>query len=75
MLREADVSPGEYPLLVQAYCAKHDNLQPAVMTVASRVGEMRHFLSRGPLVGPSVEQVSNRAWAAAFDAQQLEGGR
>ena len=32
-LREAEVTPDEYPLLVAAYSHKYDRLQPAVTTV------------------------------------------
>lgn len=47
LLREANVGGGEYPRLVQAFTTRYDGTQPAVMTVATRVGELRHFLKKG----------------------------
>jgi DNA-binding MarR family transcriptional regulator len=50
LLREASVTPDEYPELVAAYVAKHaGGVQPGVMTVASRVGEIRRYLEAGPV--------------------------
>ena len=69
-LREAKVTPDEYPSLVLAYTSKYDTLQPAVMTVAHRVGEMRHFLSKGPIRSVSLEAVRDEQWAREYDARQ-----
>jgi DNA-binding Lrp family transcriptional regulator len=48
-LKEANVTPGEYPSLVAAFTTKNNGLQGAPMTIAERVGELRHFLNRGPI--------------------------
>ena len=71
LLREANVTPDEYPALVQAYCARYDKLQPAVMTVASRVGEMRHFVAKGPIRSVSLDQVADAQWLASKDRKAL----
>lgn len=71
MLRDAGVDAAEYPVLVAAYGAKYPDLQPAVMTVASRVGEMRHFVSRGPLRVPDAQVLADEQWARQA---ALEGG-
>ncbi len=70
LLREAEVTPDEYPLLVVAYTTKHgDGLQPGVATIAQRVGELRHYVAQGPVRGPSkVDQARWRARQAIGDA-------
>lgn len=63
-LREADVSPEEYPRLVAAFSTKHDGLQPGITTVAERVGELRHFVARGPIQSGTVEDLAEQQrWA------------
>ncbi len=69
-LRDADVTPEEYPALVLAFTTKHNGLQPAVATVANRVGELRHFVARGPVQGKSLEDVADeQRWAALADTE------
>jgi hypothetical protein len=64
-LREADVSPEEYPGLVAAFSTKHNGLQPGITTVAERVGELRHFVARGPIQSGTVEDLAEQQeWAA-----------
>jgi DNA-binding transcriptional ArsR family regulator len=64
-LREARVEPAEYPRLVAAYTSKHNGLQPGVMTVAQRVGELRHYINRGPIATVPPDQAEReREWAA-----------
>ncbi len=63
LLKEAKVTPDEYPLLVIAYTTKHgDGLQPGVATIAQRVGELRHFVAQGPVRGGS--KVDEARWRA-----------
>ncbi len=59
-LRDADVTAEEYPTLVAAYCRKHDGLQPAVATVAERIGELRHYRDRGPIRPPDADEIRNQ---------------
>lgn len=64
-LRDAEVGPDEYPALVQAFTTKHNGLQPGITTVAERVGELRHFIARGPVQGRSLEELAEaQRWAA-----------
>lgn len=60
-LRDAKVTPEEYPTLVAAYCRKYPGSQPAAATVAERVGEMRHYRDRGPITVPDADEVRNQA--------------
>jgi len=67
-LREAQVEPDEYGLLCQGWKAKH-GLEPGPATVANRVGEIRHFIAKGPIVAPTprdVAQATERAKAQAM---------
>ena len=77
LLREADVTPDEYPALAQAYVSKYGDLQPAIMTIATRVGEMRHYLRRGPIQAPGVADIAEhqkrQAQIAEYERQQLKG--
>jgi len=59
-LRDADVTPDEYPTLVAAYCRKYPDLQPAVATIAERIGELRHYRDRGPIRPPDADEVRNQ---------------
>ena len=57
-LRHAKVTADEYPTLVAAFVTKHSQpnrapLQPTAMTIATRIGELRHFLTRGPITSPA----------------------
>ena len=74
-LRGADVTPDEYPLLVIAFTTKHNGLQPGVATVAERVGELRHFVARGPVRNRSLEDLAeDQRWAAlAADEPNTDG--
>lgn len=64
ILRDADVTPEEYPSLVAAFSTKWEGKQVAPATVSERIGELRHFLSRGPVSVRSIEEVeSDRRWA------------
>lgn len=56
-LKEAGVTAAEYPALVAAYVSKYSGSQPAVMTVAERVGEMRSYVKKGPLMAPNQHEV------------------
>lgn len=54
ILSEAEVDHLEYPHLVAAYMARYSKRgsgapQPTAMTIAQRVGELRHFLDHGPI--------------------------
>lgn len=71
LLREADVTPDEYPLLVLAYTSKYDSLQPAVMTVAARVGEMRQFVTQGPIRSIPTETLRDQQWLRELEAEEL----
>ena len=71
ILREAKVTPEEYPSLVLAYTTKYDKLQPALMTVVERVGEMRHFVAKGPIRSVSLDQVADAQWLASKDRKAL----
>lgn len=65
-LRKAGVSAKEYPLLVQAFTSKNNGLQPAVATVANRIGEMRNYVEKGPISAPSPDELEeNRLWQEA----------
>ncbi len=56
-LREATVDAEEYPVLVSAYVSKY-GLQPAAGTIANeRVGEMRQYRDRGPIVAPDADEL------------------
>ncbi len=59
-LRDAKVTPDEYPSLVAAYVRKHDGLQPAAATIANRVGELRHYRDRGPVTVPDEAEARNQ---------------
>ncbi len=61
-LRDADppVTADEYPILVQAFVARYGGTQPAAATVSERIGELRHFVARGPLVAPSLDDLEQR---------------
>ncbi len=59
-LRDAEVSPDEYPSLVAAYVRKHQGLQPAAATIANRVGELRHYRDRGPVTVPDETEARNQ---------------
>ena len=59
-LREADVDGDEYPLLCQGWKAKH-GLEPGPATVSERVGEIRHFIAKGPIVAPTPKDVARHA--------------
>lgn len=75
-LREANVGPDEYPRLVQAFTAKHGGLQPAVATVAQRVGELRHFAAKGPI--RTVDPVAESRWDALsrrYEQEALDAGQ
>lgn len=63
MLRECDppVTGEEYPMLAQAYVSRYEGGQPSVMTIATRVGEMRHYLQRGPIQAPDRKQIAQKA--------------
>lgn len=72
-LREANVTPEEYPTLVAAYTMKHDGLQPAPATIAERVGELRHFIQRGPIRSVSLEDVERRRRFEQLDEERRLG--
>ena len=72
LLREAEVSPVEYPGLVAAFVSRYGGSQPAVMTVASRVGEMRKFVQAGPIRGPDADVVLRRRRMEALTDRRLE---
>jgi len=65
-LKQADVTADEYPQLVAAFTTKYRGLQPAPATIAERVGELRHFLQRGPVVSAGLEDVVEQQQAAAL---------
>lgn len=86
-LAEADVDETEYPTLVAAYMAKFSKAgspapQPTAMTIAQRVGELRHFILRGPIGSPAgtADELAERRRHAELLARQeaeeraLEGG-
>ena len=56
-LKQADVTPTEYPILCQGWKAKH-GLEPGPATVSERVGEIRHFVAKGPIVAPTKREVT-----------------
>jgi len=60
-LRDAGVDEREYPALVHAYVSRYQGSQPAAMTVAGRVGEMRQFVKKGPIVGRSGKEAQREA--------------
>lgn len=70
ILREAGVTPSEYPLLVRAFTTKHGGLQPAPTTISTRVGELRHFVVKGPVVGMDIETAERNARFARLEAEQ-----
>lgn len=69
-LREADVTPDEYPVLVSAYATKWEGNQAAPATVSERIGELRHFVKRGPIAARTIEEVERDRRFAALE----EGG-
>jgi len=74
-LKGADVTPDEYPALVAAFVTKHSRNgnpgpQPTIHTIAQRVGELRHFLNRGPIVSAGLEDVVEQQQAATLLTQQ-----
>jgi len=79
-LRDGDVAPAEYPILVGAYTTKYRGLQPAATTVAERIGELRHFVERGPIRSADMDQATFDAdldaWVASRepDDRTLETG-
>lgn len=84
ILDDADVTPMELADLTAAYLAKYEKPnepapQPTAMTIATRVGELRHFLQRGPLRSPGgsmQEALEDRArddLAARLDAEVAAG--
>jgi hypothetical protein len=75
-LRDASVSPEEYPTLVVAFTTKHNGLQPGVATVAERIGELRHFVKRGPVQNRSLEDLAeDQRWAALAADEPNTGGK
>ena len=68
-LRDADVTPQEYPALVGAFTTKHGGLQPGVVTVAERVGELRHFVRRGPIQSKPLDELERDRRIAAMEQQ------
>jgi DNA-binding Lrp family transcriptional regulator len=80
-LRDADVTPDEYPMLVAAFTTKHDGLQPGVATVAERIGELRHFVQRGPIRGMDLDTLEREQRFNELrredddDTGRLENGR
>ena len=75
-LRAADVTPEEYPLLVVAFTTKHGGLQPGVPTVAERVGELRHFVARGPIQNRSLDELAEeQRWDALAAEEPNAQGR
>lgn len=79
-LREADVDHTELPELVAAYMTKYSKPnspapQPTAVTIAERVGELRHFIERGPIGSPNgtindlVYQQRNAAVFARLEAE------
>ena len=72
-LREADVTPDEYPALVAAFTMKNNGLQGAPMTIAERVGELRHFVNRGPIRTASIDDaLETRRDAELLTRQESE---
>ncbi len=72
-LREAQVTPVEYPSLVAAYVSKYGGSQPAAATVANRVGEMRNYAAKGPMQAPDADRLrQDREWAAVLEAHEQE---
>ena len=71
-LRNADVTHLEYPTLVAAYTSKHDGLQPAVATVANRIGEMRHYAQRGPIQAPTPDELAERRRWEQLEAEHQQ---
>ena len=58
MFNDADVTPEELPNLVAAFMSKHSKQgrpgpQPTAMTIAQRIGELRHFNRNGPMMSPN----------------------
>lgn len=67
-LREAGVVADEYPMLVKAFVTKHrGDIQPTVATIASRVGELRHYIHYGP-----VEPVTRQSQTLETTRRALE---
>ena len=71
-LRNADVTHTEYPLLVAAYTSKHDGLQPAIATIANRIGELRHYAKRGPIQAPNPDELAERRRWEQLQAEHQE---
>lgn len=72
-LREANVTPVEYPGLVAAYVSKYGGSQPAAATVANRVGEMRNYAAKGPMQAPDADRLrQDMEWAAVLEAHEQE---
>ena len=71
-LREGDVAPAEYPSLVEAYAAKHEGLQPAILTVAERIGELRHYRDRGAVQVASRKDRERDQAFAELDASERQ---
>jgi len=69
-LRAASVEPSEYPTLVAAYSAKYDGLQPAAATVSQRIGELRHFVARGPIRTGTGDELERRRRFAVLEEQE-----
>lgn len=61
-LRDATppVEPDEYPILVQAFVARYGGTQPAAATVSERIGELRHFVARGAIQAPNLDDLERR---------------
>ena len=56
-LREANVTPTEYPTLVAGWVSKY-KLQPAAGTIANeRVAEMRQYVQHGPITAPDADEL------------------
>ncbi len=73
-LRDAEptVSPDEYPSLVAAFTEKNDGLQAAIVTVAERIGELRHYRDRGPVrLRTRVDRERDREFADLEDDPNL----
>ena len=73
-LREAKptVSPEEYPSLVETFTEKNGGLQPAILTAAERIGELRHYRDRGAIrVASRQQRERDQAFAELSEREKL----
>jgi len=69
-LKTAEVDETEYPVLVQGWVAKTQGLQPAAATISERVGEIRHFVAKGPVKQIDLAALERARWAEEEDRKE-----